>query len=226
MWLLPWFLGSYFLFVLNDRVCISENLPLKTQIPTQRECIDLFFDFFFPSLKSFLKKNKNTSKTWLLGISESKHFKQTPCSLGKLISLLKIKYSSLCHSSVGKEFAHNAGDPGSIPGLGRSGEGIGYPLQYSWASLVAQLVKNLPAMWETWVRFLGWEDPLKKGKATHSSILAWTIPRTVFHGVPWGCRVGNTERPSLCVCGSCHLISLEFILLVNSFTFQAWNIPG
>ena len=55
-------------------------------------------------------------------------------------------------SSVGKESTYNAGDPGSIPGLGRSpGEGIGYPLQYSWASLVAKLVKNLPAMWETWV---------------------------------------------------------------------------
>ena len=64
-------------------------------------------------------------------------------------------------SSVGKEPACNAGDPGSIPGLGRSaGEGIGYPLQYSWASLVAQLVKNLPAMWETWVGSLDWEDPL------------------------------------------------------------------
>ena len=56
------------------------------------------------------------------------------------------------HSSVGKESACNAGDPGWIPGLGRfPGEGIGYLLQYSWASLVAQLVKNLPAMWETWV---------------------------------------------------------------------------
>ena len=55
-------------------------------------------------------------------------------------------------SSVGKESTCNAGDPSSIPGLGRSaGEGIGYPLQYSWASLVAQLVKNPPAMWETWV---------------------------------------------------------------------------
>ena len=83
-------------------------------------------------------------------------------------------------SSVGKESACNAGDPGSIPGLGRSaGEGIGYPLQYSWASLVAQLVKNSPAMRETWVRSLGWEDPLEKGKATHSSILAWRIPWTV-----------------------------------------------
>ena len=67
-----------------------------------------------------------------------------------------------------------------IPGSGRSlGEGIGYPVQYSWASLVAQLVKNPPAMWETWLRSLGWEDPLEKGKATHSSILAWRIPWTV-----------------------------------------------
>ena len=80
-------------------------------------------------------------------------------------------------SSAGKESTCNAGDPGWIPGLGRSaGEGIGYPLQYSWASLVAQLVKNLPAVWETWVRFLGWKDPLEKEMATHSSTLAWTIP--------------------------------------------------
>ena len=76
-------------------------------------------------------------------------------------------------SSVGKESAYNAGDPGLIPGSGRSPEeGIGYPFQYSWASPVAQLVKNLPAMWETWVRSLDWEDTLEKGKATHSSILA------------------------------------------------------
>jgi len=83
-------------------------------------------------------------------------------------------------SSVGKESTCKAGDPGLIPGLGRSpGEGIGYPLLYSWASLVAQLVKNLPAMQETWVRSLGWEDPLEKGRATPSSILAWRIPWTV-----------------------------------------------
>ena len=79
---------------------------------------------------------------------------------------------ALSDSSVGKESARNAEDPGSIPGSRRSPlEGIGYPLQYSWAFLVAQLVKNPPAMWETWVRSLGWEDPLEKGKATHSSIL-------------------------------------------------------
>ena len=89
-------------------------------------------------------------------------------------------WASLLHSSVGKESACNAGDPGSIPGSGRSpGEGIGYPLQYSWASLVAQLVKNPPAMWETWFQSLGWGDPLEKEKATHSSILAWRIPWTV-----------------------------------------------
>ena len=65
------------------------------------------------------------------------------------------------HSSVGKESTCNAGDPSLITGLGKSpGEGIGYPLQYSWASLVAQLVENQTAKWETWVRSLGWDDPL------------------------------------------------------------------
>ena len=83
-------------------------------------------------------------------------------------------------SSVNKESTCNAGHRDSIPGSGGSaGEGIGYPLQYSWASHVAQLVKNLPAMQETWLRSLGWEDPLEKGKATHSSILAWRIPWTL-----------------------------------------------
>ena len=67
-----------------------------------------------------------------------------------------------------------------LPGSGRStGEGIGYPLQYSGAFLVAQLIKNLPEMWETWVRSLSWEDPLDKGTATHSSILVWRIPLTI-----------------------------------------------
>ena len=107
--------------------------------------------------------------------------------------------------SDGKESACNAGDLGSIPGLERfPGEGKGYPLQYSglensmdciihgvaqsWhdltltfrASLIAQMVKNPPAMRETWVRSLGWKDPLEKGKATHSSILAWRIPWTIY----------------------------------------------
>ena len=69
---------------------------------------------------------------------------------------------------------------GSIPGLGRSpGERIDCPLQSSWVSLVAQVVKNLPKMRETWVLSLGWEDPLEKAKATHSNILAWRISWTV-----------------------------------------------
>ena len=64
-----------------------------------------------------------------------------------------------------------------------------------WSSLVAQLVKNLPEMRKTWVRFLGWEYPLEKGKATHSSILAWRIPWTVYS--PWGCKeLNTTERLS------------------------------
>ena len=99
-------------------------------------------------------------------------------------------------SSVGKESACNAGDPGSISGLGISaGEGIGSPLEYSWASLVAQLVKNPPAMRETWVQSLGWEDPLEKGKATHT--IFWPGE---FHGLysPWGCKGSDTtERLSL-----------------------------
>ena len=86
--------------------------------------------------------------------------------------------------SAGKESACNAGDPSSIHESRRSlGEGNGYLLQYSWASLVAQLVKNPPSTQETWVQSLDWADPLGKGKATNSSILAWRIPWTVVHGV-------------------------------------------
>ena len=71
--------------------------------------------------------------------------------------------------SSGKESACSAGDPGVIPGSGRlPGESIGYPLKYSWASLVVQMVKNLPATWETWVLSLSREDSLEEGMATHS----------------------------------------------------------
>ena len=88
-------------------------------------------------------------------------------------------------SSVVKESSCNAGDPYWIPGSGRfAGERIGYPLQYSWVSSVPQQIRNSPTMWKTWVQSLGWEDPLGKGKATHSSILAWRIPWTIeVHGV-------------------------------------------
>ena len=86
-----------------------------------------------------------------------------------------------------KNLPVNAGDTrdaGSVPDLGRSpGVGNGNPLPYSWAYLVTQLVKNLPAMRETLVQSLGWEDPLEQGMAIHSSILAWIIPRD--RGVWW-----------------------------------------
>ena len=94
-------------------------------------------------------------------------------------------------SSVGKESTCNAGDPGLILGSGRSpGEGIVHALQCSWASLVAQLAKKPPATQETWVRSLGWEDPLEKGTVTHSSILAWRIPWTS----PWGHKESDTTE--------------------------------
>ena len=98
--------------------------------------------------------------------------------------------SAFPDSSVGKESACNAGDPTSIPRSGRSaGEGIGYPLQYSWASLVVQLVKNPPTVWEAWVQFLGWKDPMEKGKATPP--VFWPGE---FHGLysPGGCKESDT----------------------------------
>ena len=103
-------------------------------------------------------------------------------------------------SSVGRESACNAGDPGSISGSGRSsGEGTGYPLQYSWASLAAQLIKNLPPMQEISVRSLDWEDALEKAKATHSSVLAWrilrkgmaTYSRILAWRIPWTEETGG-----------------------------------
>ena len=96
--------------------------------------------------------------------------------------------------SDGEESICNAGDPGSIPGSGRSpGEGIGCLLQNAWASLVAQLVKNPPAVRETWVQSLGWEDPLEMGKATHSSILAWRIPCMVQGVAKSGTRLCDSH---------------------------------
>ena len=127
------------------------------------------------------KKSQGISKENLK--RQSKHQNQTwqGCwnyQTGNLNQLSLIQ--GFPDSSVGKESPCIAGDPGSIPGSERSnGERIGYPFQYSQASLAAQLVKNLLAMQETWVQSLVWEDPLEKGKATHSSILAWRIPWTL-----------------------------------------------
>ena len=92
-------------------------------------------------------------------------------------SLLSPVFLGFPYGSAGKKSACNAGDPSLISGSGRSPrEGIGCPLQCSWASLVAQMVKNPLAMQETWVQSLCWEDPLEAGMATPSSILACRIP--------------------------------------------------
>ena len=133
--------------------------------------------FSWPELLSVLQK------LFTYSVYSGWHFLQCLFSIKTFWDLVRVSLNippwGFPVSSVGKESACNVGDPGLIPGLGRStGKGIG-PLQYFWASLVTQLVKNPPAMQETWFRSLGWEDPLQKGKATLSSILAWRIPRTV-----------------------------------------------
>ena len=103
--------------------------------------------------------------------------------------------SGFTGNSVFKESVCSAGDPSSIPVLGRSlREGIGYPLQYSWASLVAQMVKNPPAMWKTWVQTLDWECPLEMGTATYSSILSQRIAmdRGAWRAKSMGCKESDT----------------------------------
>ena len=110
------------------------------------------------------------------------------------------------YSSVGKESTCNAGDTGSIPGLGRSsGEGIGYPLQYSWASLVAQLVRNPTSMWEIWVGSLGWED--QKGYSVQYSGLENSMDYIV-HGVAKSQRQQSKFHFTL------------MVMLVNSVTLE------
>ena len=140
------------------------------------------------------------------------------------------------YSSVGKESTWDAGDPSLIPGSGRSSrEGIGCPLQYSWASLVAQLIKNPPAVWEIWVRSLGWEDPLEKARATHSSILAWRIPWTSqksqtqlsnfhFMHINYICLHTNTQKwNSKDSWGICRLFFLFFVWLFFPYNRCCWS---
>ena len=109
-----------------------------------------------------------------MGFSRQENWNRVPLS-SPLESHIRDKY--FLGGPVGKESFCNVRDLGLIPGLGQSpGEGLGYPFQYSWASLVAQMVKNPPAMQETRVQSLGQDDSLEKGLATHPSILAWRIP--------------------------------------------------
>ena len=101
-------------------------------------------------------------------------------------------------SSAGKESACNAGNPSLIPGSGRSpGEGVGYPLWYSWASLMAQMVKNLPVTRETWVQSLGWEDSLEESMATHCRNSCLKNPhgqRSLEGYSPWGHKESDTAE--------------------------------
>ena len=95
-----------------------------------------------------------------------------PCFFFSILYIV-VSVKGFSGGPAGKESACNAGYLSSIPGMRRSpGGGLGYPLQYSWASLVAQTVKNPSAMQKTWVRSLGWVDPLEQGMVTHSGILA------------------------------------------------------
>ena len=116
-------------------------------------------------------------KEWIPGVSSYKN--TNPILDQGLNSMTWFNYN-YPYCSVGKESTCNAGDLRLSPRSGKSpGGGIGYPLQYFWASLGAQLIKTLPAMRETWIWSLGWEDPLEKEKATHFSILAWRLSWTV-----------------------------------------------
>ena len=109
------------------------------------------------------------------------------------------------------------------------GAGIGYPLQYSWAPLVAQLAKNLPAVWETWVPSLGWEDPLEKRKATHSGILAWRIPWITVHGVSKSqTRLSDFQFTSLhnCITMLCYfLLFSKWISYIHTYILSLLDLP-
>ena len=120
-------------------------------------------------------------------------------------------------SSAGKESASNAGDPGSIPGFGRSpGKEAGSTLQYFLASMVAQMVKNTPAMQETWVWSLAWDNTLEEGMATPCSILPWRNPMvrgawwTAVHGVA---ESDLTEQLSTaqCICLRCGFVGKRWM---------------
>ena len=178
----------------------KDLLGLLSSPGTESVCLDRAAGKEETHRMQWLKKTPNISwkfvrgsrqRAWFLMYNQS----YTRCAEGCSLHCL---HEGSPDGSVGEESTSNAGDPSSIPGSGRSArEGIGYPLQFSWAFLVAQLVKNLPAMPETWVWSMGWENPLEKGKATHSIFRPGE-----FHGLynPWGCKeLDMTERLSYCM---------------------------
>ena len=141
----------------HSGLTISSGLPLPLKAPVKVIFVIFFFSLIFLLL---IKSNSPAGESRREGEKD----------------FFFLHYMYIRASLV----AQLVKNPSLIPGSGRSaGEGIGYPLQYFWASLVVQMVKNPPAIQKTWVLFLGWEDSLERGTATHSSILGWRIPWTV-----------------------------------------------
>ena len=152
------------------------DVYIYIRVQSKQPTVIILFNFYFLTSQSCVIRCSLQNIGNKLALCPPVCPPPTPSLLQVLFQRLQLG-QGFPDSSVGKESTCNAGDPDLIPGSGRcTGEGKDYPLQFSWASLVAQLVKNSPAMRQTWVQFLGWEDPLEKGKATHSSILIWRIP--------------------------------------------------
>ena len=171
--------NMYVANIISQFVACHFTFNEKSLTFKMRSSRSIFYLWFIP-LESCLRNIFLPKATKILLCFVLKVFKFCFCAFISFNWLPTLLERDFPDSSVGKESACNAGDSCSIPGLGRSArEGIGYPLQYSWASLVAQLIKNPPAMREVWVWSLGKEDPLEEGTATPSSILAWRIPWTV-----------------------------------------------
>ena len=202
----PWTAASQAPLSLTLSQSLLKLLSTESGVPSNHlviRCLLLHLLSVFPSIRVFPNEEAlwiRWPKYWSFSISPSNEylgltsFRMDWLDLLALQGTLKSVPSEMPHLSQHHHLTHITViiqhycqgfvcRPWFDSWLGRSpGEGIDYPLQYPWASLVAQLVKNPPAMWETWVWSLGWEDPLEKGTATHSSVLAWKIPCTV-HGV-------------------------------------------
>ena len=166
--------NSCFIMASSVKFYVNQGLSWQEEERYQNYCSNLFNSL---NHSKSISVNRQSRGKWM-ALWGSKFLILSSCFIFRYICFSYI--FGLPSQLTGKESACDAGDLSLIPGSGRStGEEISYPFQYFGASLVAQLVKNLPVMWETWVRSLAWEDPLEKGKTIHSSILAWRIPWTV-----------------------------------------------
>ena len=138
--------------------------PINTLGDHNKKIDKQWYGHYLAINKNKIEIHKSKHQAYCMKPLASLHLHKNLEKWDKCIQQNTIQQKSFPDSSLGKESACNAGDPSSIPGSGRSaGEGTGYPLQYSWASHVAQLVKTLSTMRETQFRSLGWEGPLEKG---------------------------------------------------------------